>query len=92
MHMNRPTDRDPRETPNDDPRQQTDWPSHKQTNKPWKGNPEKEQLDPNRPDIDLEKWQQSDTHQTVECLGPLVAAAARSSMATPRFDAVLAAT
>jgi hypothetical protein len=25
-----------KETPADDPRQQTDWGSHKQTDKPWK--------------------------------------------------------
>ena len=33
-----------KEKPTDDPRQQTDWESHKQTGKPWKGNPEKEHL------------------------------------------------
>ena len=27
-----------KEKPTDDPRQQTDWGSHKQTDKPWKGN------------------------------------------------------
>jgi hypothetical protein len=32
-----------KETPNTDPRQRTDWGSSKQTDKPWKGNPEKEQ-------------------------------------------------
>ena len=32
-----------KEKPTDDPRQQTDWRSHKQTDKPWKGNPETEQ-------------------------------------------------
>jgi hypothetical protein len=53
---------DPRETPQDDPRQQTDWPSTKQTDKPWKGNPEKEQINPDRHEIDLEQWQQSNTH------------------------------
>jgi hypothetical protein len=46
----------------DDPRQRTDWPNTKQTDEPWKGNPEKDQLDPKRPDIDLEKWQESNTH------------------------------
>lgn len=40
---------DPRETPVDDPRQKSDWPTHRQTEAPWKGNPEKDQLDPNRP-------------------------------------------
>lgn len=44
-----------KETPLDDPREQTDWGSHKQTDKPWKGNPEKEQR-PGRPKPDLEKW------------------------------------
>jgi hypothetical protein len=28
---------DPRETPSDDPRQETDWPNTKQTDEPWKG-------------------------------------------------------
>src|SRR5258708_418349 len=32
-----------KETPLDDPRQQSDRGSHKQTDKPWNGNPEKEQ-------------------------------------------------
>ena len=53
---------DPRETPVDDPRQKSDSPTHRQTEAPWKGNPEKDQLDPNRPDIDLERWQESNTH------------------------------
>jgi len=57
-----PHEEDPRETSQDDPRAKTDWPNTKQTDEPWKGNPEKEQLDPNRPDIDLEKWQESNTH------------------------------
>lgn len=57
-----PRNEDPRETPQDDPRQKTDWPTHRQTDKPWKGNPEKDQIAPNRPDIDLEKWQESNTH------------------------------
>jgi hypothetical protein len=47
-----------KETPFDDPRQQTDWGSHKQTDKPWKGNPEKEQR-PSGQKPDLEKWQES---------------------------------
>jgi hypothetical protein len=50
-----------KETPLDDPRQRTDGGSHKQTDKPWKGNPEKEQR-PGGPKPDLEKWQESDTH------------------------------
>lgn len=44
------------------PPEQTDKPNHKQTDKPWKGNPEKEQLDPDRPKPDLEKWQETNTH------------------------------
>jgi hypothetical protein len=50
------------ETPQDDPRQQTDLPTQRQTDQPWKGNPEKEQLDPKRPPLDLERWQKSNTH------------------------------
>ncbi|MGY4626832.1 hypothetical protein ACVWY3_004588 [Bradyrhizobium sp. USDA 4486] len=50
-----------RQTPTDDPRQQTNEPTHRQTNKPWTGNPEKDQLPPDRPDLDLEKWQESNT-------------------------------
>jgi hypothetical protein len=50
-----------KETPETDPRQRTDQGSHKQTDKPWKGNPEKEQRnDDVKPD--LEKWQESSTH------------------------------
>jgi hypothetical protein len=51
---------DPHETPEDDPPQKTDAPNTKQTDEPWKGNPEKEQR--NEGDIDLEKWQESNTH------------------------------
>jgi hypothetical protein len=36
--------------------------SFKANDEPWKGNPENEQFDPDRPDIDLEKWQESNTH------------------------------
>ncbi|HVX75141.1 MAG TPA: hypothetical protein VHB49_03370 [Bradyrhizobium sp.] len=50
-----------KETPLDDPRQRTDWKSPKQTDKPWKGNPEKEQQNSGRPP-DLEEWQKTDTH------------------------------
>ena len=50
-----------KETPKDDPRQQTDHGSHAQTEKPWKGNPEKEQRNDDTK-IDLEKWQKSNTH------------------------------
>ncbi|WP_409977756.1 hypothetical protein [Bradyrhizobium sp. SZCCHNPS10062] len=55
------TKNDPRETPNDDPRERTDWPSNKQTDKPWQGNPEKDRIAPDRPDIDLEKWKRANT-------------------------------
>jgi hypothetical protein len=56
-----PHDRDPRETPLDDPRQKTDRPTTRQSDEPWKGNPEKDQLSPDRPKPDLEKWE-SNTH------------------------------
>ena len=49
------------ETPKDDPRKQADQATHKQTDKPWKGNPEKEQRNDGAK-IDLEKWQKSGTH------------------------------
>lgn len=50
-----------KETPKDDPRQRGDKGSLEQTDKPWEGNPEKEQ----RSHVgknDLERWQKSDTH------------------------------
>jgi hypothetical protein len=50
-----------KETSKDDPRQRTDKGSLAQTNKPWKGNPEKEQRNDDA-DLDLEKWQRSSTH------------------------------
>jgi hypothetical protein len=50
-----------KETPADDPRQQTDKGSLRQTEKPWKGNPEREQRNDNA-GLDLEKWQKSNTH------------------------------
>jgi hypothetical protein len=50
-----------KEKPTDDPRQQTDWGSHKQTDKPWKGTPEKEQR-PGASKPDLEKWHETNTH------------------------------
>jgi len=50
-----------KETPQDDPRKQSDWASSKQTDKPWQGNPEKDQK-PGDTRPDLEKWQKSDTH------------------------------
>jgi hypothetical protein len=52
---------DPRETPADDPRQETDWPNTKQTDEPWKGPIEKEQRNDDG-DIDLEKWHRTNTH------------------------------
>ena len=57
----RPHEEDPRETPADDPRQETDWPNTKQTDRPWKGKVEKDQQNKGT-DIDLEKWQESNTH------------------------------
>ena len=50
-----------KETPKDDPRQKSDQGSHRQTDKPWKGNPEKEQRNDDAK-IDLEKWQETNTH------------------------------
>jgi hypothetical protein len=50
-----------KERPTDDPRRESDWGSHAQTKKPWKGNPEKEQVPDDRK-LDLEKWQKSGTH------------------------------
>lgn len=50
-----------KERPTDDPRDRSDWGSHAQTDKPWKGNPEKEQRSPEQ-GIDLEKWRDSKTH------------------------------
>jgi hypothetical protein len=50
-----------KETPADDPRQKTDTGSLKQTDKPWKGPPEKEQK-PSDHTPDLEKWQETHTH------------------------------
>ncbi|MCK1737969.1 hypothetical protein IVA79_29265 [Bradyrhizobium sp. 138] len=50
-----------KERPTDDPRDQNDWGTHRQTDKPWKGNPEKEQgSDKVKPD--LEKWHETKTH------------------------------
>jgi hypothetical protein len=50
-----------KETQADDPRQKTDQGSHSQTDQPWKGNPEKEQRNDDTK-IDLEKWQETNTH------------------------------
>ena len=49
-----------KETPEDDPLQQADEATHEQTDKPWKGKPEKEQR--NEAGLDLEKWQKTNTH------------------------------
>ena len=57
----KPNEEDQRETPNDDPRQNTDWPNTKQTDEPWKGLPEREQRNDDG-DIDLEKWHRTGTH------------------------------
>ena len=50
-----------KETPKDDPRQRADQRSHSQTDKPWKGNPEKEQRSGTRKS-DPDKWQETNTH------------------------------
>ena len=50
-----------KERPTDDPRNRNDEGSHSQTDKPWKGNPEKEQAS-DEPEFDLEKWHDSKTH------------------------------
>ena len=50
-----------KETPKDDPRQKSDQGSHRQTDKPWKGNPKKEQRNDDAK-IDLEKWHETNTH------------------------------
>jgi hypothetical protein len=49
--MAKPRTDDPHENPDDDPRMENDWPTSRQTDKPWKGNPEKDQISPDRPDI-----------------------------------------
>jgi hypothetical protein len=50
-----------KETPKDDPRQPSDGDSLKQTDQPWKGNPEKEQRSgTKKSDPDL--WQETNTH------------------------------
>lgn len=49
------------ETPKDDPRHKTDKGSLKQTEQPWKGNPEKEQQS-NVSKDDLDRWQETNTH------------------------------
>ncbi len=50
-----------RETPKDDLRQQNDEATSKQTDKPWKGMPEKEQHS-HAEKSDLERWQKTNTH------------------------------
>ena len=50
-----------KETPKDDSRQQSDWSSPKQTEKPWEGVPEKDQGPP-KTKPDLEKWNDTNTH------------------------------
>jgi hypothetical protein len=50
-----------KETPKDDPRERTDSGSPKQTDEPWKGNPEKEQRSGTKKS-DPDKWQETNTH------------------------------
>jgi hypothetical protein len=50
-----------KESPAGDPRQQTDQGSLSQTNKPWKGTPEKEQRNDDA-NFDLERWHRNNTH------------------------------
>jgi hypothetical protein len=50
-----------KETPLDDPKQQTDWKTTRQTEEPWIANPEKEQK-PGGPPPNLEEWERSNTH------------------------------
>jgi hypothetical protein len=50
-----------KETPKDDPREQTDRGSQTQTDKPWKGNPEKEQRSGTKKS-DPDQWQETNTH------------------------------
>src|SRR4051812_6865281 len=50
-----------KESPLDDPRQKTDQGSHSQTDKPWEGNPEKEQRSGTKKS-DPDKWQETNTH------------------------------
>ena len=51
-----------KEWPTDDPRHQSDWGSHTQTDKPWTGNPEKEQKSSDETKPDLEQWHEKKTH------------------------------
>jgi hypothetical protein len=55
---------DPRETPKDDPREETDWAPYPQSKEPWKQNAQNT-TDPSLPDTpkpDLEKWHRTNTH------------------------------
>jgi hypothetical protein len=52
----------------DDTRQKADGGSLKQTDKPWKGPPEKEQK-PSDHTPDIEKWQETHTHQREAKIG-----------------------
>lgn len=49
-----------KETPKDDPRDRNDKGSLKQTDQPWKGNPEKEQRT-HLEEGDLERWHETNT-------------------------------
>lgn len=46
-----------KEKPTDDLRDRTDWGSHKQTDKPWKGNQRS-----GTKKSDPDKWQETNTH------------------------------
>jgi hypothetical protein len=50
-----------KETPKDDRQQKSNQASHRQTDEPWKGNPDKEQRNDDAK-IDLEKWHETNTH------------------------------
>jgi hypothetical protein len=50
-----------KEAPTADPGERTNGGSHEQTDKPWNGNPEKEQWNGDDK-LDLEKWQETNTH------------------------------
>jgi len=50
-----------KETPKDDPRDRTDPASPKQTDQPWKGNPEKDQRS-GAAKSDPDKWQETNMH------------------------------
>ena len=50
------------ETSLDDPQNADGESTSKQTDKPWDGNPEKDQFAKDRPKPDLEKWNETKTH------------------------------